>query len=78
MAPSIWELFVSLFSRGEPEDDEAAPEDDERRFVPSPLDLSVRAGHGGTDGERLRELSKIDERVREIEEHHQDSPDRDA
>ena len=78
MAPSIWELFIALFGRGKQDDDEAGTEDGERRFVPSPLDLSVRVGHGGTEGERLRELSKIDERAQEIEEHHHDSSDRNA
>jgi hypothetical protein len=60
----IWELFLTLLGR-EVETDE---EEGRERFVPSPLDLSVRVGHGGRDDEVARELSKIGERASEIEE----------
>ena len=68
MARSVWELFVALFSRGDGDDDGSTREGGEGRFVPSPLDLSVRIAHGGTDNERLRALSDVDEQARHLEE----------
>lgn len=68
MALSIWEVFLSLFGRGDEGDDESGEADDEGRFVPSPLDLSVRFGHGGSEGERVRELSNVSEQARELED----------
>lgn len=65
MIHGILELFLTLFGRdGEGDDGKKG-----YRFVPSPLDLSVRVGHGGRDDEAARELSKISEQAREIEEH---------
>ncbi len=64
MIRGIWELFRTLLGRGKENDEEGG----RHRFVPSPLDLSVRVGHGGRDDEVQRELSKISERAREIEE----------
>ena len=64
MIHGIWELFLDLFGRREDDEDEGSSD----RFVPSPLDLSVRVGHGGRDDEVARELSKIDEKARELEE----------
>ncbi|WP_353634470.1 hypothetical protein ABSL23_01365 [Halobacterium sp. NMX12-1] len=66
MARSVWEVFLALF--GGDEDAEESGEESEGRFVPSPLDLSVRIGHGGSDGQRVRELSEVSERAEEIEE----------
>jgi hypothetical protein len=63
MAPSIWEVFVARLRGGE--DDE---EGEDARFVPSPLDLSVRVGHGGQDETAARELRKVRERAEELEE----------
>jgi len=68
MARSIWEVFCTLFRGGEETDKESSEADDEGRFVPSPLDLSVRLGHGGSESERAHELSKISERAQELEE----------
>lgn len=62
MIRSLWAAVRSSFG-GDDGDDEA----DRGRFVPSPLDLSVRAAHGGSDGEVERELRDIDERARELE-----------
>jgi hypothetical protein len=59
----IWELFVATFRREAEEDDG----DGRSRFVPSPLDLSVRVGHGGRDDEVERELSKISDQARALE-----------
>lgn len=67
MVLSIWGVFRTLFRWGENTDDEPDEESDEGRFVPSPLDLSVRIAHGGPDDEIVRELSKIDEQARELE-----------
>jgi len=73
MTLSIWEMFVALFREGEEVGEETEAEENESRFVPSPLDLSVRVGHGGTAGERLRKLTKISEQAREIEERQHDN-----
>ncbi|MFT4932379.1 MAG: hypothetical protein ACI91T_002273 [Natronomonas sp.] len=67
MVSSMWELFVALFRGGERTDD-----DDDARFVPSPLDLSVRVAHGGGDDEAARELSTISEQAHELEERQRD------
>lgn len=68
MLRGLWAVFVSRFRRTSVED----RADGESRFVPSPLDLSVRVAHGGRDDEVERELSKIEEQARAIEEHEQD------
>jgi hypothetical protein len=73
MALSIWEMFVALFGGSEGNDDGSEGEEDDGGFVPSPLDLSVRIAHGGTDDERLRALSKIDEQAQELEEQHREN-----
>ena len=65
MALSVWEVFLALFGGGDSEDE--SDEQSEGRFVPSPLDLSVRIGHGGSDGQRVRELAEMNERADEIE-----------
>jgi hypothetical protein len=67
MSRSLWETFLALFARmgGDGEADEN--EDDSSTFVPSPLDLSVRVGHGGSDDEVSRELSRITERAGELD-----------
>lgn len=70
MARSLWEVFRSLFRGGER--GEAADEDGESSFVPSPLDVSVRVAHGGQDDEQVRELEEISEHARDIEERQQD------
>ena len=66
MARSLWKVFLSLLDRsgGGSED----TEEDDNGFIPSPLDLSVRYSHGGSDVEIDRELNKINERARELEE----------
>ena len=68
MALSVWEVFLALFGGGEETGKEPDKEEDEGRFVPSPLDLSVRIGHGGSDSERVRELSKMSERAQALKE----------
>ena len=64
MAWSLWEVFVALF--GDRED--STEDDEEDRFVPSSLDLSVRVGHGGKDDEGVRELSRIQENAHTLED----------
>lgn len=66
MARSLWKAFLSLFSRSDGDSEDT--EEDDSRFVPSPLDLSVRSSHGGSDVEIERELNNINEQAREIEE----------
>jgi hypothetical protein len=43
-------------------------ERDDSRFVPSPLDRSVRRAHGSGDEEVDRELGRVDGQARELEE----------
>lgn len=68
MARSIWQVFHTLFRWGEKTDGEPDEDADEGRFIPSPLDLSVRIAHGGSDDGVVRELSKINEQARELED----------
>ena len=67
MARSLWDVFLSIFDRNTDEGAEA-----EDGFVPSPLDLSVRYSHGGPDDEIEREVQRINEQVRELEEEQRD------
>jgi hypothetical protein len=62
MVRSLWEVFLALVGSTE-----AEAEDDESRFVPSPLDVSVRVGHGGRDDEVVRELSNVSERAQQLD-----------
>ena len=67
---TLWEVFLSKFERnteGEEEEDEEGD-----GFVPSPLDLSVRYAHGMPDAEIERELHRINEQAREIEDEERD------
>lgn len=73
MSLSIWEVFQALFRWGESPDEESSEEAEEGRFIPSPLDLSVRAAHGGADDSVVRELSKVDEQARELEHAQRDN-----
>lgn len=73
MSLSIWEVFQTLFRWGGSTDEDPSEEADEGRFVPSPLDLSVRVAHGGSDDTVVRELSKVDEQARELENTHRDN-----
>ena len=73
MSLSIWEVFQTLFRWREDTDEEPSEEADDGRFIPSPLNLSVRVAHGGSDDTVVRELTKIDEQVREIDNTHRDN-----
>lgn len=68
MTLSIWEVFRTLFHWGGKPDGESDEGGDEGRVIPSPLDLSVRIAHGGPDDDIVRELSKINERARELKD----------
>jgi hypothetical protein len=57
---------------GEPESESEAGTAEGSRFVPSPLDRSVRRAHGGGGDEAARELGRIDERAREMEDRRRD------
>lgn len=52
--------------RGDETESESSTDDD-TRFVPSPLDRSVRYAHGGSDAEVARELADVDETARRLE-----------
>ena len=65
MARSLWEVFRSLLDRSGGGSEDA--EEDGNGCVPSPLDLSVRYSNGGSDTEIDRELNKINEQARELE-----------
>ncbi|MDZ5810826.1 hypothetical protein U4E84_05645 [Halorubrum sp. AD140] len=71
MARSLWEVFHSLLDRSGGGSEDA--EEDDSGFLPSPIDLSIRDSHGGSDVEIDRELNKINERARElVEKRHED------
>ncbi len=63
MARSLWDVFLSIFRR-----DSADDESEEGGFSPSPMDLSVRESHGGSDAEVQRELNKIEQQAQELED----------
>lgn len=69
MADSIWELYRTLVRWRRAPDGERDDEEASRGFVPSPLDLSVRIGHGGPDDDVVRELSEIEEQARDAEQY---------
>ena len=50
---------------GSDEDDDGT---EDTRFIPSELDVSVRYAHGGSDTEVKRELAKIEDEARRLEE----------
>lgn len=58
-------LLARLVDRLGSDGDEEADDD---RFVPSPLDESVRYAHGGSGSEIERELDEIEEEARRLEE----------
>ena len=73
MSLSIWEVFQTLFRWSENTDEEPGEEANDGRFISSPLDLSVRVAHGGSDDTVVRELSKIDEQACELDNTHRDN-----
>jgi hypothetical protein len=73
MSLSIWEVFQTLFRWGERTEAEPSEEAAESRFVPSPLDLSIRVAHGGSDDTVVRELSKVDRQAQALEQTQRDA-----
>jgi hypothetical protein len=67
MIRRLWENVRSLFSR-----ERDGGETDDSRFVSSPLDMSVRSSHGGPDEDINRELHRVANRAREMEEQRRD------
>lgn len=55
--------LLARFADPEQEGDEGTS-----RFVPSPLDRSVRIAHGGKEDEIERELTEIAEQARELDD----------
>jgi hypothetical protein len=72
MARSVWEAFLAIFDASDDADVEPSADDDDSRFVPSPLDLSVRIAHGSSDGEQARALADINEQAAELEDEYHD------
>ena len=72
MLPTPLKRLVARLRRSDAEARTGAEADDGSRFVPSPLDRSVRKGHGGGDDEAARELTRVDERARRLEEGRRD------
>jgi len=68
MSLNIWEVFQTLIRWNAESEAESSDEADEDGFVPSPLDLSVRTAHGGADDTAVRELSRIEEQAKELEQ----------
>ncbi|WP_144904420.1 hypothetical protein [Halobellus captivus] len=68
MIRSLWDVFLTLMGNR----DEEGETDSNSRFIPSPLDLSVRVGHGGRDDEVVRELEKVNEHARELQNSQRD------
>jgi hypothetical protein len=68
MGPNIWELFLSKFALSEEASDSDDDEESGSRFVPSPMDLSVRIAHGGSDADLQREINTINQQAKQIEE----------
>ena len=66
MMRNLWKIFLSLFIRSDEDGEET--EEDDSRFVPSPLDRSVRSSHGGSDDEIERELNSINKLAGENKE----------
>ena len=73
MALSVREVFFAL--PAEVRGPKMNPARTGMRVVlfPSPSDLSIRIGHGGSDSQRVRELAKISKRVEEIEDERLDN-----
>lgn len=69
MADSLLDVFRTLVRWRRDGDEADDVEGVERGFLPSPLDLSVRVGHGGQDDEAVRELTEIEERARDYEQY---------
>jgi hypothetical protein len=61
-------LLIRLFGRSDT-DEEA---DEDSRFVPSRLDESVRAAHGGGNADAAREMAQIEAKAEMLEEHHEE------
>jgi hypothetical protein len=66
------ELVDMVTSRLGSDDEGGDGEADRSRFVPSPLDASVRFAHGSSRSEVDRELSRIHGDARSVEERQRD------
>ena len=53
--------------------EEDGDESEERRFVPSQLDFSVRSSHGSGNAEGARELDNIDKKAQILEKEQHDN-----
>jgi hypothetical protein len=58
MPTTLLRRFLDRFRSDEPDE-----EGSEGRFVPSPLDMSVRYGHGADGSEARREIEDIQEQA---------------
>lgn len=60
----LWSKVMAFIRRVRSDEED----DEESRFIPSPLDRSVRIGHGGRDDEIERELVQIEKQARDLDD----------
>jgi hypothetical protein len=53
--------------------EESGDESEDRRFVPSQLDFSVRSSHGSGNAEGARELDNINKKAQMLEQERRDN-----
>ncbi|MFB6293353.1 MAG: hypothetical protein ABEH60_03735 [Halonotius sp.] len=63
MPLTLLQRFRRRFGSGDDDSDDS-------RFVPSPLDLSVRYAHGSGDSEAGREIRRIQEQAEQFDDRH--------
>lgn len=71
MVRRIWNWLAARLGRSNEDNDEE--EGSDSRFVPSELDQSVRAAHGGATVHGKQEIANIQEEAEELERHRRDS-----
>lgn len=69
MFRAVWEWLTARFGS---EDGAVDEEAEQSRFIPSPLDISVRFAHGGSSTDVEREIAAIERQARHLEDHQHD------
>ena len=76
MPATLWRRFRRRFvddaDTDADSDIDENTDSDESRFVPSPLDMSVRHAHGSNEAAVDRELERIQQQAEEIERRRHD------